>query len=450
MRTAIEPTWVLSPEGLRSGVRVLVEDKLIVGVERADRHPDPGVPVRRMAHTLLMPGLVNAHSHAFQRAFRGHVQWRAGARDDFWSWREAMYRAANALTPDGIEAVSRLAFLEMVEAGITHVGEFHYLHHQTDGTRYDDPDELARRVIAAARSVGLRITLLRVVYGRSGAGLPANPLQQRFLDRDADDALAAASRLAKLDDPLVNVGLAPHSVRAVPPAWLRALADFAGPVHAHVSEQEAENAACLAEVGLSPLQHLANSGLVHERFTAVHLTRPVEGDLALARTARAMVCACPTTELDLGDGLLPLDARLTLPICLGSDSQAAIDPWWEARTLELHGRAQARARNVLAPMDERHGLARRLLTEPNAVGRRSLGVAPVAIEAGAPADLIAIRLDAPSAAGVPPLEAAAFAAHPNWVSDVWVAGREVVGDGRHADRDAIARAALHYITSATA
>lgn len=361
-----------------------------------------------------------------------------------------MYRAANALTPDGIEAVSRLAFLEMIEAGITHVGEFHYLHHQTDGTRYADPDELARRVIAAARSVGLRITLLRVVYGRAGAGLPANPAQRRFLDRDPEDALAAVSRLGGLDDPLVNVGLAPHSVRAVPPEWLRTLACFAGPVHAHVSEQDAENAACLAEVGLSPLQHLARSGLVNDRFTAVHLTRPMEGDLALARTARAMVCACPTTELDLGDGLLPLDARLTLSICLGSDSQAAIDPWWEARTLELHGRAQARARNVLAPMDERHGLARRLLTEPNTVGRRSLGVTAVTIEAGAPADLVAVRLDAPSASGVPPLEAAAFTAQPSWVTDVWVAGRHVVRDGRHADRDAVTRAALHHIATATA
>jgi formimidoylglutamate deiminase len=317
----LRPEWTWTPEGVREGLDIRVDAGLIVGCNRADRHSDD---VTLLPGKLVIPGLVNAHSHAFQRAFRGHVQWRGPGDDDFWTWRRAMYATANALDPDGVEAVSRLAFLEMAEAGVTRVGEFHYLQHQPGGTPYVDKDELARRVIAAALDVGIRIALLRVAYARAGAGKPLEPHQLRFGDRSPDDVLAALDRL-KSTDARVTLGLAPHSVRAVPRDWLTALSAWKGVVHAHVAEQPAEVQACEAEYGRSPLRVFADAGLVSERFTAVHLTQPSPGDVDLARSSGASVCVCPSTELDLGDGFLPLSVREGVRLCVGSDSQATID-----------------------------------------------------------------------------------------------------------------------------
>jgi formimidoylglutamate deiminase len=393
---------------------------------------------------LLMPGLVNAHSHAFQRAFRGHVQWKPPGKSDFWSWRDAMYRTANRLTPEGVQAVSALCFVEMAEAGVTEVGEFHYLHHQPDGTPYDDPDELANRVIAGALSVGIRIRLLRVVYARNGVGVPLRDDQRRFRDQSADAPLRAIERLSKHADVRVSVGLAPHSVRAVPSEWMPELASFPGPVHAHISEQPAENEACLAATGLSPLAVFEAGGLVSDRFTAVHLTFPLEGDLQRMRQAGATLCACPITELDLGDGLLPLEARADR-VCVGSDSHARIDLLEEARSIELHGRAQAGRRNLLAPEGERHGLAARLLHIATSAGRRALGASGQGLVAGALADFISINLDRPGALGVPPLEAAAFVATPEWIDQTWVAGVPLLHEGRHPARRTIAAAARDLI-----
>jgi formimidoylglutamate deiminase len=393
---------------------------------------------------LALPGMVNAHSHAFQRAFRGHVQWRPAGRDDFWSWRDRMYAVANALDPDGVEAVTALAFLEMAEAGFTTVGEFHYLHHRPDGVPYGDPDELAQRVIAAANRVGIRLVLLRVAYARAGVGQPLRDDQRRFGDRDPDDVLRAIERLRRAH-PEVRVGLAPHSVRAVPVDWLRAFAGFDGPVHAHVSEQPAENEACAREHGASPTAVFAAAGLVSPRFTAVHLTHPCPGDVDLLAAAGAAVCACPSTELDLGDGFLPVDARLRLRTCLGTDSHAAIDPWRELRDLEAHARGLAGRRNVLAPDGERDGLAERLLRAGSVEGARALGGGGEGIEAGAPADVVVLDLDRPAADGAPPLASAAFVAGPDWVDEVWVAGRRIVAGGRHMDREAIRAAAARYL-----
>lgn len=413
---------------------LVVQEGRVVGVE----------PGAIGGARLMLPGLVNAHSHAFQRAFRGHVQWRAAGSDDFWSWRDRMYAVANSLDPEGVEAVAALAFLEMLEAGITHVGEFHYLHHQPDGSRYADPDELALRVLAAARRVGIRLTLLRVAYARAGAGLPLRPDQRRFGDRSPDEVLAAVARLRQRA-PDVVVGLAPHSVRAVPLEWLRELAGFDGPVHAHVSEQPAENDACAREHGRSPTQVFEDAGLVSRAFTAVHLTHPLPGDVALLESAQSAVCVCPSTELDLGDGFLPVDARLRLRACLGSDSHAVIDPWQEARDLELHARGLAGRRNVLATDHAVEGLAARLLGAASTEGSRALGADDRGLVPGAPADFVILDLDRPAADGVPPLCAAAFSATPAWVDEVWVAGRRWVERGRHLDRDAVRAAARPYL-----
>jgi formimidoylglutamate deiminase len=435
-QTVLLPDRLWTGKEWRTDWCVAIHNGIIIGLFPATRQSE----ATRLPGRVLVPGLVNAHSHAFQRVFRGHVQWRQG-EDDFWTWREAMYGAANGLDPDGVEAVSRLAFLEMAEAGITHVGEFHYLHHQPDGKPYADPDEIANRVVAAARDVGIRITLLRVAYGRHSFGRALADNQRRFGDRDPAAVLAATDRLRARwsSDPAVSVGLAPHSVRAVPREWFVELASFSGPIHAHVSEQPSEVAACLAEHGCSPVAAFASGGLVDSRFVGVHLTHPSRGDIELLRQADATVCVCPSTELDLGDGFLPLEAR-DLRLCIGSDSQAVIDPLGEARAIELHARGLAGRRNVMAPPGERHGLADRLLSIATAGGAHALGSRGT-LEVGQPADFVTFDLRRPAAEGVPVAEALAFVANPEWVDEVWVAGRRIVEGGRHPQRDAIVAAA---------
>ncbi|MCA9488664.1 MAG: formimidoylglutamate deiminase [Myxococcales bacterium] len=433
----LKPRWIWTGTELLTGCCLELREGRIGAIVPADAHP----AVPEATQRLVLPGFVDAHSHAFQRAFRGHVQWRPADRDDFWSWRDRMYATANGLDPDGVQAVSALTFLEMAEAGVTTVGEFHYLHHAPDGTRYEDPDELARRVLAAAEQVGIRIVLLRVAYARAGAGLPPRDDQRRFYDRRPDDVLAALERLGKG----ARVGLAAHSVRALDEDWLRALSAWEGVVHAHVSEQPAENEACVREHGVGPLRALEQAGLVSERFTAVHLTHPLPGDVDLLVERGGAIAVCPSTELDLGDGFLPVDARTRARLCVGSDSHAAIDPLGEARTLELHGRALAGRRNVLAPPGERHGLAERLLRACTLEGDRALGGAGRGIVPGEPADLVVLDLDRPAADGVPPLEAAVFGGGPSWVDEVWVGGRCLVAGGRHLRRAQLRRAAAPFL-----
>jgi len=441
---AIQPSWAWTPEGVKPDPVVTIDDGVIIRCCDAARHSGPAP--ERLPGRLLLPGLVDAHSHAFQRAFRGHVQWRRQGDDDFWSWRQAMYKVAGRLSPAAVQAVSELAFLELVEGGVTHVGEFHYLHHQPDGTPYADPDELALRVIAAAARVGLRITLLWVVYGRGGPGTPLSAEQRRFSCASPAAALAAAERLAGRCGSRAAVGLAPHSVRAVHPSWWAELAAWPGVLHAHVSEQPRENAQCHAEVGLSPIALLEREGVLSDRFAAVHLTHPEPGDVDALRRAGAGVVVCPSTELDLGDGFLPNDVRLGLPLALGSDSHALSDLWRETRALEMHARALAQSRNVLTPTSSNvQALASRLLGVASAGGARALGVPPGRITDGAPADLVALDLRRPAAIGQPPLVAAALSANAGWVDQVWVAGRRVVRHGRHADRDEILRAALPFL-----
>ena len=438
----IQADWVWTGSALLQHAQVVIADGRITAVRPAADHRADEM----LSGKLLLPGLVNAHSHAFQRAFRGHVQHRASAADDFWSWREAMYGVATTLSPEGIEAVSRLAFVEMIEAGITAVGEFHYLQYAPDGSRYADPDELARRVIRAATDVGLRIALLRVAYAAGDIGKPLGEAQLRFGDRSPDEVMAAIERLRNHPDERVSVGLAPHSVRAVPIEWLTEFRHHDGVIHSHVAEQPREVAACRAAYGKSPLQVLDDAGLVGPSFCAVHLTCPEPGDVDLIAERKARVCACPSTEMDLGDGFLPLSAR-GLSLCIGSDSQAVIEPLAEARALEMHARALAGRRNVMVDGLDRHALAERLLRIASSQGAAAIGLAEHAISVGAHADLVAIDLHRPEAVGVPPLEAAALVATPAWISEVWIAGNQNVKGGRHPDRDAIITKAMPFLSS---
>lgn len=309
---------------------------------------------------LELPALATAHSHAFQRAMRGAAQRRAAAgatRDDFWSWRGAMYRVACSLDPTSIEAISRVAFRELRLAGVRTVGEFHYVQHQPDGTPYDDRTIMSDAVIRAAKAEGLRIALLRVAYHRAGPGREPEPGQRRFCDPSVDLVLRDIDvlRAKYKDDPEVVIGVAPHSVRAVPSEWIRELvayADRAGlPFHMHVAEQPREIEECVAETGKRPVELLADLGALSPRFVAVHATHLLPHEAALLGRARSFACICATTEADLGDGLpdLPSLRASGVRLCTGVDSHVITDPIADLRALETLARLRTGTRVTFAP-----------------------------------------------------------------------------------------------------
>lgn len=431
---------------------VTVDDGRIVAVGPADAR-GPG-PVVEHGEVALVPGLVNAHSHAFQRALRGRAEHLAAGHeaDDFWSWRTAMYAVANALDPEQVEAVSAMAFLEMARAGFTTVGEFHYLHHQPDGTPYADPNELAHRVVAAARRVGLRIVLLRVAYQRAGFRKAPDPLQRRFVEPDVYTYLGRVSALAGAyqKTPLVDVGMAPHSVRAVTGKWMWAISDHQAitkmPVHIHACEQRAELDACKAEYGRGPVEVIADEGLLNPRVTLVHATHLDRRALDLIAERQPTICACPLTEANLGDGILPAVALLGrgAHVAIGSDGQSRIDPWAEVSRIEESLRLRDEQRNVLARFaparDGRRRTAEVLWPMATEHGARSLGLDCGVIARGHPADFVALDLRDPALAGADAdslLADLALGMTPRAVRGVWVAGEAIVSEGRHADEDAI-------------
>ncbi|HSJ24679.1 MAG TPA: formimidoylglutamate deiminase [Longimicrobiales bacterium] len=430
-----------------------------------------GGDVVRLPGRALLPGFVNAHSHAFQRLIRGRTQWRPAdaSVSDFWSWREAMYAAALALEPDDVYTVSRFCFTEMLLAGITTVGEFHYLHNDPSGRPYADPAELARQVIRAARDAGIRIRLLNVCYATGGIGQPLGNRQRRFATLDLDAFMATTAALAgdspgdshggSADAPLVTAGVAPHSVRAVPTDWLPALHEFASardmPFHMHVSEQPAEVDACVAAFGRRPVELLHDAGVLDGRFTGVHATHINDAEVRMLADARAVVCACPATERDLGDGILrAVDlVRAGVGIALGTDSQTIIDMLEEMRLVEYHERLRRLERVVVtlpagavrgaagASRQQGAGAAEPrlepaplLLDMATRQGARSLRLPVGALEEGRPADLVAVDLDHMALAGwtTETLGATlALSAPGDAIADVWVGGRAVVTDRRH-------------------
>jgi formiminoglutamate deiminase len=329
--------------------------------------------------TIFLPAFATAHSHAFQRAMRGTSQRRGPARDDFWSWRGQMYRAAAALTPESIARVSRVAFRELAQAGVRTVGEFHYVHHQPGGAPYDDRTILADAVIQAARDEGLRVALLRVAYARAGAGRPAEEAQRRFCDADVDHVLRDVDTLRAryAGAPDVRIGIAPHSVRAVPPEWLGPLAAYATthdlPLHMHVAEQTREIDECIAETGKRPVELLADRGVLSPRFCAVHATHLAEHEARLLGEARAFACICATTERDLGDGLPDITALRAAGarLCTGIDSHVVTDPIEEMRALETHERLRTKTRVTHAPVGAT--LAAQLWREASLEGAAACG-----------------------------------------------------------------------------
>lgn len=377
---------------------------------------------------LTVPGLANAHSHAFHRALRGTVQVGSGT---FWTWREAMYRVAAQLTPDTYYALARAVYAEMALAGITAVGEFHYVHHARGGARYDDPNAMGHALIAAAAEAGIRITLLDTCYLSGGFGKSPGAQQLRFSDGTADAWAARADALRA--DGNTRIGAAIHSVRAVPAAQLSTVAQWAGerraPLHVHLSEQTAENDACRKAHGCSPAQLLAERGVTGPRTTAVHATHLTDADIALLGGSATGVCMCPTTERDLADGIGPAPAvqRAGSRLSLGSDSHAVIDLLEEARALELNERLRSRTRG--------HWTAAQLLRAATEDGHAALGWPDAGrLEGGALADFTTVALDSVRTAGPEArlaTEAVVFAAGGTDVRHTVVGGRHVVRDGVH-------------------
>ncbi|MEP6852133.1 MAG: formimidoylglutamate deiminase [bacterium] len=430
--TTYAADWAWLPAGCTPDVRIAVAGGRVQAVSTS------ATPQLGDEHLvgLVLPGLANTHSHAFHRALRGRTHSVAGRESSFWTWREAMYEVAARLTPDTYLALARAVFGEMLLGGVTTVGEFHYLHHRPDGRRYDDPNAMGRALLEAAAAAGLRVTLLDACYlvGGFGPGGYARleGTQRRFGD---GDAAAWAARVDALSDtPSARIGAAIHSVRAVPAAQLPVVVEASRgrPLHVHLSEQPAENQQCLAATGLTPTGLLDRAGVLGPATTAVHATHLSEDDIARLGRSGTSISVCPTTERDLADGIGPgraladAGSRLTL----GSDQNAMIDLFEEARALEMDERLASGERTRFAPEE--------LVAALTGAGQAALGWPDAGrIELGARADLVSVRLDSVRTAGTDP-DQALLAATASDVETVVVDGRVVVRGGRHLGMDVAA------------
>lgn len=421
-----EHAWL--PAGPAPSVRLTVEAGRFAAVQtRAARAPGDVV-----LRGVVLPGLANTHSHAFQRALRG----RTHGCGNFWTWREQMYAVTRRLTPDTYFALARATYAEMVLAGTTVVGEFHYVHHGRGGRRYADPNAMGAALVAAAADAGVRLTLLDTCYlsgGLRGDGhLPPDPSQQRFCDGSVDAWLERMS--VRPSAPHVRLGAAVHSVRAVPRDDLKAVAGHVEgqPLHVHLSQQPAENIACEVFYGRTPTQLLDDTGVLRPDLTAAHATHLTGRDIALLGAAGSQASFCPTTERDLADGIGPAralaDAGVSLSI--GSEQQAVIDPFEELRALEMHERLGTNERGRFRP-DQ-------LLRVASANGYRSLGwFGGGVLAVGGLADLVVVRNDTVRTVGARASQLV-YAATAADVDTVLVGGRIVVERGEHVRLGSVA------------
>jgi formimidoylglutamate deiminase len=435
------------------------------------RHVAAGVPAPPDAEHLAgpaLPGLVDAHCHAFQRAFAGLAESRTDDSDDFWSWRDRMYRVANAVTPESLRAIAAQLYVELLRGGYTQVCEFHYLQHRPDGTPYDDPLALSMALADAAADAGIGLTLLPVLYERAGFGAPAlRPDQRRFRagasdvwqrSREFEARVGAAARASRVP---LNAGLAIHSVRAAAAesiAQLHRLAHgFDGPIHVHVSEQRAELRECLAATGKTPVAWLAAQGWLDARWQLVHATHVDAGEITATAASGAGVVLCPGTEANLGDGFTDVPAWLAAEVDLAIGSDSNVTRGWpeEMRWLEYGQRLRLERRNVCAQPRAAPRTAHARLSRPQpdtaaslferarAGGGRAAGRASWGLAAGARADLLVIDPDDPSLLGLPParwLDALVFSSPGRPWRDVMVAGRWALRGHRHAREEPIAAA----------
>ena len=402
----LAPDYIYTPQGLERNMLVSITDEgRIAAIEKQDSEVGRTLitnnVITQLSNTLLLPGFVNAHSHVFQRALRGHTHRPLSAHDSFWTWRNAMYAEAQRLTPDSLYESALRTYREMLAAGYTTVGEFHYVHHQPDGQLYDNPNAMSEAVLEAAREAGIRIVLLMTAYAQCGFNQPPEKGQRRFCDRSVD---AYLQRVEDLRVKGVAIGVAPHSVRAVPEAWFRAIAEYSReyylPLHVHADEQKAEIEQCQAVYGCTPIELLERFGALGPRTTIIHATHANETELDLLAKNGCTVCVCPTTEGDLGDGIAPYDAFMQKDILLtiGSDSNTRLDPIEELRWAEYSARMRYQRRRVLV-CEQQASPGPLLLDIGTHGGAVSLGQETGTLAPGMLADFVAIDLNSPSLYG---------------------------------------------------
>jgi formiminoglutamate deiminase len=426
--------------GWAAGVRIEMAGGLIAAVQTGTR---PAAGDER--HAIGLPGMPNLHSHAFQRAMAGLAETRGPGPDTFWTWRDMMYRLALAMTPDDVQAVAALAYVEMLESGFTRVGEFHYLHHDRDGRPYSDPAEMAGRIIAAAGETGIGLTLLPVFYARGGFGgqAPA-PSQRRFIcDPDAFGRLIEASRRKALAHPGSIVGVAPHSLRAITPEELGAILPLAGkgPIHIHAAEQRREVEECLAWSGRRPVEWLLEHVAADSHWCFVHATHMTPEETQRMAAAGVVAGLCPVTEANLGDGIFNGPRFLSCGgrLGIGSDSNVLVGVADELRQLEYAQRLHGHQRNVMT-RGEGASTGRALYEAAALGGSAALGVSAAVLAPGGPADILSLDAAHPALLerhGDRVLDAWIFAARTSPVDCVWVGGRKWVEAGRHRSREPI-------------
>jgi len=403
---SLAPDYIYTPQGIERDMLVTITNEgRIATIEKreseASRTHVADTRITRLPNTLLLPGFVNAHSHVFQRVLRGHTHRPLSAHDSFWTWRNAMYAEAQRLTPDSFYEGALRTYREMVSAGYTTVGEFHYVHHQPNGQPYDNPNTMSEAVLAAAHEAGIRIVLLMTAYAQSGFHQPAEEGQRRFCDRSVD---AYLQRVEDLRVQGVAIGVAPHSVRAVPEKWFRAIADYSRthnmPLHVHADEQRAEIEQCQAAYGCTPIELLERFGALGPRTTIIHATHANDTELALLAHYGCTVCVCPTTEGDLGDGIAPYDDFMQKDILLaiGSDSNTRLDPIEELRWAEYSARMRYQRRRVLV-CEQLASPGPLLLDIGTHSGAVALGQETGILAPGMLADFVAIDLTHPSLYG---------------------------------------------------
>lgn len=429
----------LLPSGWENDVQVVITAGAIAAVT-------PGVAPAAgdERHAVALPGLASLHSHAFQRGMAGLAELRGNSADTFWTWRETMYRFALAMTPDDVAAVATLLYVEMLEQGFTRVGEFHYLHHDRDGSHYTDPAEMAARIAEAAEASSIGLTLLPSFYAHgSFGGAAPHDGQRRFIcSVDHFAELMAASRKAIANLPGANIGIAPHSLRAVTPDELAAIIPLAdgGPVHIHAAEQVKEVEDCLAWSGRRPVQWLLEHAPVDQRWCLIHATHTRDAEVAAFAKTGAAAGLCPITEASLGDGIFParefLDAGGLFGV--GTDSNVLVGVADELRQLEYGQRLKHRARNVLSGGAGR-STGRTLFDDALAGGARALAQPIAGLAPGARADIVTLDTSHPSLAGRARdavIDGWIFAAGSGAIDCVWAGGNKIVEGGQHKLRQA--------------
>ena len=427
----LAPDYIYTPQGLQANMIVSIsDDGLIADIKNVGAEIIAPSAIEILPDVALLPGFVNAHSHVFQRALRGHTHRPLSRQDTFWTWRRAMYAEAQRLNPDLLYSQALSTYREMLMAGYTSVGEFHYVHHQPGGQPYADPNVMSEAILQAGHDAGIRVVLLMTAYAQSGFNLPPEEGQLRFCDASVE---AFLERVEALRVTSVPIGIAPHSVRAVPEGWFRAIADYCHshhlPIHVHADEQMAEIEQCQAAYGCTPIELLERFGVLGPLTTIVHATHANAAEIALLAQYGCTVCVCPTTEGDLGDGIAPYAELLgaKIPLAIGSDSNTRLDPIEELRWAEYSARMRYQRRRVLVA-DEMASPGPLLLNYGTFCGAKALSLETGTIAPGMSADFVAVDLKHPSLAGWSTedfLDVLFFGASLDVMKQVWVQGRRV-------------------------